>query len=63
MEWEEEMQLRGNVLRTYGSSPALADELLRLETERFGFPLLGYEELQMEAMKDRVFTEKFLQEE
>ncbi len=63
MEWEEGMVLRGNFIRTQAENQAIADELLRLEYERFAYPVLGFEELQQEAIGGRVFSDKFLEEE
>ncbi len=63
LEWEEQMELRGNFLRKQAENLAISDELIRLEYERFAYPVLGYEELQLEALRDRTFTEKFLEEE
>ncbi len=63
MEWEEQMELRGNFLRKQAENQAILDELIRLEYERFAYPVLGFEELQQEAIRDRTFSDKFLEEE
>ncbi len=63
MEWEEQMELRGNFLRKQAANQAILDELIRLEYERFAYPVLGFEELQLEAIRDRTFSDKFMDEE
>lgn len=63
LEWQEDMELLGNYLKARANDSMFQDAMLRYEYEKFADPQIEFEKLRMEAMRDRFFTEKFLEEE
>ena len=63
LEWQEDMELLGNFLKARSGDSMFQNAMMRYDYEKFSDPEGEFEKLRMEAVRDRFFTEKFLEEE